>query len=331
VEEAQPNVRNEWLKGGREWLDRLEREHDNLRAALDGLEASSETELAMRLAGALWEFWFSRDHLAEGRRRLESALRADDRPTAARARALNGAAEMAAFAGDASAAKLRAEEALTLHRTLGDALGMAESLQKLGYAVAEEGDPSRARPLLEESVRILRELGNEDYALWTTRTLAWTYHELGDLERAQALHEDNLLRARVLGNEPLKAALLGSLAMIAVKQGRVQDALTLLKENLPIWRDIGERLEIAVCLCQVAHALAAAGRAETAARLLSCSEVLREEVGGSEAWVARMNEETLAAIRAQLDDAAFAEAWEQGRTLTADEAVALALDCLASD
>jgi predicted ATPase len=331
AEEAQPNVRNEWLRGGREWLDRLEREHDNLRAAVDGLEASSETERAMRLAGALWEFWFSRDHLAEGRRRLESALRADERPTAARARALNGAAEMAAFAGDPSAAKLRAEEALTLHRTLGDALGTAESLQKLGYAVAEEGDPSRARPLLEESVRILRELGDEHYALWTTRTLAWTYYELGDLERAQALHEDNLRRARALGNEPLKAALLGSLAMIAVKQGRVQDALTLLTENLPIWRDIGERLEIAMCLCQVAHALAAARRAETAARLLSCSEVLREEVGGSEAWVARMNEETTAAIRAQLDDAAFAKAWEQGGELTLDEAVALALDSLASD
>jgi predicted ATPase len=328
AEEAQPNVRDEWLQGGREWLDRLEREHDNLRAAFDRLEDSGESELGLRLAGALSEFWESRGHVPEARRRLESALRADDRPTAARAKALNAASTMAALAGDASTGRLRAEEALTLHRTLGDPLGTAESLQKLGYALAEEGHPATARPLLEESVRIFRDLGDQHYALWTTRTLAWTYYETGELDRARALHEDNLRRARALGNEPLQAALLGSLAMIAVRQGRVQDALSMLKEKLPIWRDLGDRLEIAVGLCQAARTLAAVGRAGTAVRLLSYSEALRDDVGGSEAWVERMNEESLAAVRTQLDDAAFAEAWEQGRTLTEDEAVALALDSL---
>ena len=72
AEEAEPNLRG---RSPREWLDRLEREHDNLRAALDRLEASGESELALRLAGALWRFWYLRGHLAEGRRRLESALR----------------------------------------------------------------------------------------------------------------------------------------------------------------------------------------------------------------------------------------------------------------
>jgi predicted ATPase/class 3 adenylate cyclase len=331
AEEAQPSVRDEWLRGGREWLDRLEREHDNLRAALDRLEASGETQLALRLSGALSHFWESRNHIPEGRRRLESALRADERPTAARAKALIGASAMAALAGDAATARLRAEEALTLHRTLGDASGTAESLQHLGYAVAEEGDPPGARRLLEESVRIFRELGDEHYALWTTRTLAWTYYEVGDLEHARALHEDNLRRTRALGNKPLEAAVLGSLAMIAVRQDRVHDARSLLKEKLPIWHDLGDRFGITRSLSQAARTLAAMGQAETAVRLLSCSEALREEVGGSEAWVARMNEETLAAARTQLDDAAFAEAWEQGRTLPDEEAVALALDSLAPD
>ena len=70
-----------------------------------------------------------------------------------------------------------------------------------------------------------------------------------------------------------------------------------------------------------------AGKADTAARLLSCFEALREQIG-ADAWVARMNEQTLAAIHAQLDESAFAEAWEQGQSLTVDEAVALALDSL---
>jgi len=67
------------------------------------------------------------------------------------------------------------------------------------------------------------------------------------------------------------------------------------------------------------------GTVGTAVRLISCVEALREEIGGVEAWVARMNDETLGTIRKQLDEAAFAEAWEEGRTLTADEAVAIAI------
>ena len=81
-------------------------------------------------------------------------------------------------------------------------------------------------------------------------------------------------------------------------------------------------------LCRFARALAFAGGAATAARLLSCFEALREEIGGSEVWVTRDNEEALATIRTQLGEADFAEAWEQGRTLTLDEAAALALDSL---
>jgi predicted ATPase/class 3 adenylate cyclase len=240
AEEAQPHVRVEWLQGGREWRDRLEREHDNLRAALDLFEAAAETELALRLAGALSEFWQSRGHVAEGRRRLESALHADERPTAARATALSGAANTVILS-DPTAGRLWAEEALTLHRTLGDAWGTAESLQTIGYALAEEGDPVSARPLLEGSIRMFRELGDEHYALWTARTLGWTYYEVGDLERARALHEDTLRRAHALGNTPLEAALRGSLAMIAVDQGRVEDALSLLRGKLALWQALGDR------------------------------------------------------------------------------------------
>ncbi|MEJ7568640.1 MAG: tetratricopeptide repeat protein [Gaiellaceae bacterium] len=327
AEEAEPHVEDEVLRGGREWLDQLEREHDNLRAALDRLEASGETEHALRLAGALSDFWASRG-VVEGTRRLESTLRADKGPTAARAKALNGAAELAAVSGDPATMRLRAEEALALHRRLGDPRGAAESLQQLGYALGEEGNWARAQQLLEESVRLFRDLGDENYVLWTTRTLAWTYAESGDLDRARALNEDNLRRARALGSKSLEAALLGSMAWLAVSEGRVQDALPLLKESLRIKRDLGNPFEIATGLCSVASAITAAGRVETAVRLISCFEALREEIGGGEAWVARMNEETLATIRTQLDEAAFTDAWKQGQALTADEAVALALQSL---
>ena len=165
AEEAEPNLRG----SPGDWLERLEREHDNFRAALDRLEASGAGETALRLAGALWRFWYLKGHLAEGRRRLESVLRTDGRPTAARAKALNGAAVMAVNSGDGAAARLRAEEALALHRELGDAWGAAYSGFMLGAA---EDDAARAQQLYEESVRVFRELGDEHSALLATRNLA---------------------------------------------------------------------------------------------------------------------------------------------------------------
>jgi predicted ATPase/class 3 adenylate cyclase len=325
AEEAEPNL----VEYSREWLDRLELEHDNLRTALDRLGASGEGELVLRLAGALKRFWDEKGHLAEGRRRLESALGTYDRPTAARAKALNGAADMAVSLGDAATARLRAEEALALHRALGDAWGTAESEFLLGLAAADEGDLARARRLFDESARRFGELGDHHYMLVATQRLAWVCYRLGGRERGRALHEDNLRRARALRNEHVEASTLGALAMIAVDQGRIGDAVLMLKKSHRIERDLDDPHGIARALCRVARVLAFVGRAGTAARLLSSSEALHEKNGATvRPWLAEMNEGTLTTIREQLDEAAFAEAWEQGRALTADEAVALAIDSL---
>ena len=319
AEAAEPNLRG----SPGEWLDRLEREHDNLRAALDRLATSGEDELALRLAAALWRFWYLKGHLREGRRRLENALRADERPTAARAKALNGSAVMAANTGDSEAAKLRAEEALALHRRLGDAWGAAYSVFMLGVV---EDDAARAQQLYEDSVRVFREHGDEHSALLVTRNLASIYADLGDDERARALYEDNLRRARATHNDRIEASTLGALAMIALDEGRVEDAASMLKSSLRIHARLRDVLDTAVDLCRFASVLARRGRAATAARLLASFESLGDEVGIRRSGVVEMNETTLAAIRTQLDDAAIAEAREQGRKLTVREAVAFALD-----
>jgi tetratricopeptide (TPR) repeat protein len=321
AEEAWPNLRGD----PGEWLDRLEREHDNLRAALDRLERSGETQHALQLAGALSRFWYMRGYQVEGQRRLESALRADERPTAVRARALNGAAMLAGEIGDHATLRLRAEEALVVHRELGDAWGTAYSVYLLGYAALEERDYARAQQLFDDSLRAFRELGDEHYILSSSFNLAWMCGELGDLDRERALHEDNLDRARATSNRRIEALSLSNLALFARSDGRIQDALSMLHEAYRIHRDLGEPVEVADMLSRFASTLAFAGSAEAAARLLSCSEALREESGVRRSWVAQRNEETLTTLRGQLDEAGMAEAWEQGRKLTADEAVALAL------
>jgi predicted ATPase/class 3 adenylate cyclase len=311
-----------------EWLDRLERELDNLRTALDWLEASAETELALRMAGALAEFWAVKGHLTEGRRRIEHALGADERPTAARAKALNGAADLANGSGDIATARLRAEEGLALNRTLGRAWGTADSLLLLGIASNGEGDFVRARELIDESVCLFRDLGDERNTLEATRFLAWTYRELGDLDQARALLERNVRQAHALGDKQIEARCLDMLAGYALDEGRVQDALRMLKEAYGLNRELGDVYWTPIIVCRLGRALAASGRARLAARVLSSGEALLEDIGAGSPWIARMNEETLAVIRTQLDEAAFAEVWEQGRTLGAGEAVALALDSL---
>jgi predicted ATPase/class 3 adenylate cyclase len=324
AEEADPITRVEYSG---EWIERLEQEHDNLRATLDHFAASGEHELGLQLAGALADFWRDAGHVAEGRRRLESALQRQQRPTAIHARALTGAAFMAYASGDIPVARSTAEQALELHRRLGDPQGAALDLNILCVSAIEEGDLERAQQLAEESLALFHEAGDEGNAVAATRTLAFTYHSRGDLERARVLHESNLSQARALGFKETEAGTLGSLAMIAFEQSRLEDALELGKQNLLASRELGSLQAISQALCRSASTFAVIpGKAGLAARLLSGFEALRDRIGVSEAWVTRVNDETLSAIRARLDEEAFAEAWEQGRVLTIDEAVTLALE-----
>ena len=327
VEEAEPHLRKE-SEESRQWIDRFDPEHDNLRAALDQLEASGETQLALRLAGVVWWFWDARSHLVEGRRRLENALRADGRPTAARAKALNGAGEMAMNAGDIAAARLCAEEALALHRVIGDAWGTAYSAHLLGHANLDLLDYQAAQPLIEESVRLFGELDDQFHNLFATHLLAWTCYRLGDGEQARSLWQDNLQRSRAMGDRNVEALALGALAdNVELKEGRVDDALSMMTDAYRIHRDLdGPAVQTAMDMGRLAHGLALAGRAVAAARVLASTTALYEEIGARARPIdAERIENTLSAIRTQLDDAALAVAWDEGKALTPDEAVALAL------
>ena len=322
AEEAYPNLRGD----PKPWLDRLEADHDNLRAALDALEASGDTQLALKLAGALYRFWQMRCHFAEGQTRLERLLAADEQPTAARARAFNGAAVMAISRGDPLTAKERSEEALALHHRLGDDWGAAYSVFSIALAATEEADWAKALPLFEESLDRFRELGDDHYALIAADGIAWTAGQLGDLDRRRRGHEEVLREARSVGDWAIAASQLEQLAQFAHDETRIDEALSMLAEALRIKCDLDLPELIVENLCRFAHTLATGGRAEVAALLLAADQELREEIGGGFAWVAENNNETLAKLRTVLDEVTLEEAFAHGRKLTPDEAVAVALD-----
>ena len=307
-------------------LDGLEREHDNLRTALDWLLSSGEAERAQRLAGALWRFWYLRGHLREGLRRLDEVLAAAEKPTLARAKCLNGAAAMAMNARDVGRAQRLSEQGLALHRSLGDDSGAAYAQFMLANALADAGERERARQLYEESVRTFDALDEQHFALLAGRHLAYTYEALGDRGRAISLHEENLARARATGNARIAATSLGALAQHAVEGGRLDAAAAMLTESVRTHRDVHDVLDSAVDLALLARVLAASGERERALRIVASLEALGDEIGARRGSVARMNEETLALVRASLDPTVFDDVWREGGLLSLDAALALALD-----
>ncbi len=312
---------------GREWLDSLEAEHDNVRAALDGLPVQGDAQLALKLAESMWRFWKTRGHQPEAQRRFETLLAFDPTPTPARGHALNAAAGMAVDNSEYEVGRRFAEEALYIHRERDDAWGIARSVYMLGYVAIESGDFASAKPLFEETLRLMSELGYEHYVGTATFNLAWACSELGDRERAKELETDNLSRARAIRSLTLESATLDSLGWYAHDEGRFDEALAMQREGLRVRRDLGDADHTIDSLCSIAstHARMASGR--IAAELLSASVSLYEKAGLVMPLSAeRKNEETLEFLHEQLDDAAFEEAWDRGAKLTLDEAVALALD-----
>ncbi|MEP7378871.1 MAG: adenylate/guanylate cyclase domain-containing protein [Chloroflexota bacterium] len=325
AEEAEPNLR----AYSAECLERLERDHDNLRAALEYFSAAGESHSHVRLAGSLTDLWTYGGHVEEGWRRVTAALTTEARATAARARALAGAADLADNRDDTASMRLLAGEALEIYSKLGNTWWIAYVLGQLGRAAIEEADYDRAKEQLSRAVDLYRELGDEQWAIAGTRALAWAYKSSGDHATARALHEENLGRAIAAGNQETAVGTLGSLAMVAAQEGRVADAVSLVRDNVRSAVELGSPHEIGQSICRVADIFVRClNRPEAAARLLGCFDALQDQIGVSEAWVARTNRETLVRIAAVLEGDALTAARLAGKAMTIEQGISFAIEQL---
>ncbi|MBA2570848.1 MAG: hypothetical protein H0V04_06695, partial [Chloroflexi bacterium] len=328
AEEAEPHVRHDSL----EWLDRLQAERDNLRAALDHMEAQGDGAGVTRLTGSLWRFWYQKSHFLEGRRRLETALHSDDRPTDARAKALHGASVMTFNLGDTSSSRAYAEQALALEETLGNRWGVAYAGMMLGNNLAGARDESRdlaaARDRFQESARLFEEIGDEHYALISRHNQAiWITGDLGDRDGERRLHEESLAKARSLGNQGIEAEALAQLGMLARDDGRLEDAAAMIRQAIRLDHQRGMVLHIATDIGRLASILVRLDQPERAATLVGSSEALTGGLGADVAWWAvERNIETIELATAKVPQTAFEDVVAAGRRLTVDEAVALALE-----
>jgi predicted ATPase/class 3 adenylate cyclase len=269
-----------------EWLDRLESEHDNLRAALRWSIERQEVEAGLRLGASLWRFWSIRGHLSEGRERLaellalERALEAGAESAerrAARASALNGAGALAYHQGDYAGAGKLYEESLQIRRELGDRSGVAASLNNLGLMAYEQGDHSAAQALLEESLALRRELGDRTGIAASLSNLGLVADTQREYARARLLHEESLTIRRQLGDQRAVALSLNNLGWVAASLGETATARALHEESLAIRRELGDRPGIAASLNNLGNLALEEGEYEAARALYEeCLEIERE-------------------------------------------------------
>lgn len=238
------------------WLGRFEHDHNNLRAALRraverGRAGDAESaEQGLRLAAALWRFWYVRGHFAEGRRWLEHllALPTGAMPTATRANALNGAGGLARPQGDYATARALHEECLAIRRELGDQHGIAGSLNNLGLIARYQGAYADARRLYVEAIDINRALGNRRGEAVNLNNLANVLHDQGEYTGARVLQERSLALFRDSGDAWGIAMSLCDLGNVLRDLGDHETAHVLYEESLVKRRDVGDRRGMAMSL-----------------------------------------------------------------------------------
>ena len=241
---------------------------------------------------------------------------------------LNNLGLVACDQGDYRGGSALYEESLAIKRELGDRSGIANLLNNLGNAAYERGDFVFARALHEESLAIRREVGDRQGLANSLNSLGNLASDQGDFASAQSLHEESLAIKRELGYGQGIASSLNSLGNLASDQGDLVSARARQEESLTIVLELGDRWGIARSLAGLAAVVATLGNSLRAAQIWGAAERLRAEVGAPLSPNERShNDRTVAASRATLgDDAAFDHAWQEGRALTLEQAIELALE-----
>jgi non-specific serine/threonine protein kinase len=309
------------------WIGRLEREHDNLRAALGWSLQRGEVEIATRLAASLAWFWFAHGHLTEGRTWLAAVLAAPGEVSpAVRAKALCGAGRIANNQTDYPQANAWLQEGLSLFRRLGDTQGMANALNILGTVAIYSGEYAKAKTYYDESLALFRDLQDTASIAKCLSNLGTVAFFFSDYDQAQTYYEESLALHKELGDKWGVAVLLFNLGEAAAIQGGYREAEELYRESLPILSEIGDKGAIAQCLEGLAGAHGGQHRPLHAARLFGAAEALREATGAPLAAGDRANYESqVESVRGALGEEQFASAWDDGRAMQYEAAVALAL------
>lgn len=272
-------------------LDSLERAHDNFRAAIRWYAANNAAEHALELAGYLWQFWYGRGYLSEGRTTLANLL-AQVGPVAAReqrARALNGLGNLDYEVGDHVAASAHLRESLAIRRTIGDEAGVADVLNNLGNLAFRQGDLAASERQYAESLELRRRTGDRWAIAASLNNLGTIARRRRDLRAARTLYQESLDIERSLGNRRGIADTLNGLGNLAYEEGDLGAARAAYEESLAHERALGERMSIAITLNNLGNIAAAQGDAVAGRAFLEESLAIKQSLGGKRSIAITLN------------------------------------------
>jgi predicted ATPase/DNA-binding XRE family transcriptional regulator len=326
AEKAHPKLMGE---GQVEWLERLDQDYGNLRAALSRALDAGDAETGARMGWALWHFWWIRGHHREGRQWMEAVLERD-LPPALRARALVAAGTLAFSHGDYEQCERYSQKGLELSRHVGDELQAAWARVGLGVVAMSRADHEAAAPHLEEALRSFRELDEHFGVARMTICLGMVALMRGEEDEAIPMFEEGLAVARQIGDMTSAYITLYSLAQVALSRGDHDQAAALFEEGITASEQVGDRANVAYCLEGLGMIAGRRYQAERCACLIGAAEELLEAVGSPIYNYYKpdpsLYERTLSATRSRLGEVAFDEARERGRGMTFAQALEYALE-----
>jgi predicted ATPase/DNA-binding CsgD family transcriptional regulator len=278
AEQAEPN-----LEGADQarWLNLLEAEHENIRAALRWLIDQDQQQLAQRLAGSIWMFWFIRGYVGEGRRWLAEALATEnaDADNRARAKALNAAAALARWQSDNLAARAFAAESLARYRTVADRSGESAALDNLGWVAIGQGDYAAAASLYQEHLALNQALANAQGTGEALSQLAIIARRQGKFEQARALFAEARAIWAPIGDTQALSWVALQLGEIALEVGDHDDARAAFDEHRRLVHEIGHRQGIADSLVHAGKLAYYDGDHQEAVTLLGQARALLRDLG----------------------------------------------------
>lgn len=268
-------------KTQQDWLERLDAEHDNMRAALNWTQGSGDTETGLRIAGALWRYWLIRTHWSEGRERLTRLLQSDGdcADPDARVKALTGLATLAQNQSDYELARSLFEKCLAICRASENRSGIATSLVNLGWIAFHQCDYDVAHALSEEGLALHTEAGNQQGIILAINNLGFIAFYQGGYEVAASLHQKNVrLRKEASDNRGLTFSLV-HLARASLRLNDYGKAGECIEEAISLIEAVGDKQGIAYALTIKGELLNAEGDSERAMLVAERGMKLWREIG----------------------------------------------------
>jgi predicted ATPase len=322
-----------YLRGGQEiiaWLQRLESEHGNLRAALDWCLSGGDLPVGAQLAGSLTFYWFRRDHHSEGRNYLDQAVKMSDRaPTHVKAKLFVSIGTLAYVQQELEACFEAYQKGASLYREVDDPAGLGTALAFYGgiLGMLHPSRYSEAVALCYEAHDILRGIKDKPRFVQALNFTGEMFRTRGDYEKAKAVYEECLSLAREIGDLLRQSMMYQNLGYVAIHEGDSERAKTLCSQGIQMAIQIKSDSQLASTIMVMAGVYISKSPAEKGARLIGAAEAMLESTGvvlqpADKIEIVQYKSD----LRELLGETAYEEAYQEGRQMNADVAIATALE-----